>query len=889
MKDIRLLINNIEADVMLEDELDFRIQRVIQNEDDFLDKGGDFTFQISLPVTPNNDRIFGGLTTLSQYRKFNFKVPYACQLYVRGVIVLNGSFLLTSVTNRRYQGEMSGDNSEWLERLEDIKLCEIGYVDNEPTWFQEYLGITSANLWNNRMNRESDLVFPMIQYNNTPITDYKDFNKVDIVGSTDGGGNVITNPKSFPSDFEVRPGYFGTRVGLTFEDFPPALYYRNVIEKIFEDIDYSVSSELFAFDWFNRLIIPFTGEQVQWNWKSLAKLYLDSPVGNYQFGVPGENIIFEDYNTDGPRIVRLAEVNCMQFDVPNNRIDRIANYKKWKVNDKSNFSYICPVTGRYKVDVKLDIFKQVTTTTAANIAFGTIGGPNAGIDPNTPYNWSDSVLVIVRQNESGEYDLNPNWKEDLAKWIDNKSNNFINNPSDVIAYFSPLRNFHSNIINPLNPIEVSGSPLTDNQESVTITQGAHSYNPNPLGPNNTNWLSSSEVDISIELDLQKNERIAIFWFTPLDARPTTGVFSTISAEFTTNNQVSAEINIDYVCGYEDLDLAALLPCSSAKDFIADFIAQFNLDFKFTEGRNIEFVVRDQFIRNRANNIDITEFLHYDTIEFTPARVPVNYIVGYDNDEDDRLLTQAASGCTEDSRSVTEYANVQFSGSDNIYSRGTKEIRNFFSATRFTPATVEAVPYPLVAAPTETAINIANPPNINLFVTGYDFGPTTTKVIQIPNIQSEDSFRTTTFGDLNYSFNYKPRILKYRGFIETVDMIFKRIFVNAPGIEAADKPDHWYRPTVCSFHTDNGDIVGPLRTLRYDTLDGLYNTYFNDTIDSRGDAYILKADISITPYLWTQLDGSKFVTYQDDLYQILKIEDYDPINNNPAIITLLKLV
>jgi len=466
--------------------------------------------------------------------------------------------------------------------------------------------------------------------------------------------------------------------------------------------------------------------------------------------------------------------------------------------------------------------------------------------------------------------------------MDGVTSEFIVFPSDVVAYFSPFRES----ISAPAPRTKKGSPLSNWQEPVTVNSFSHTFSPNPPIPGNRLYNCESSADITVEIDLLKNERLNFYWVGLFGATSTASAALTEEAEATSNITGAGNIiEIDYICGYEDLDLAQLLPCDSAKDFISDFIRQFNLDFRVLAGNTVQFVERNEQVSFRSNNIDITPFVHDETIEYLPARTPVNYIVGYDNDTDDRLLTQLVSGCADDTREVTEYANVTISGNENIYSTGDKVIRNFFSATRFYPALFETIPFPVMGA---IEVNMAGvTPD---FVSHFNFGPTTNIRYDIPSIQSPEQFAVTQLGDLEYRFKYKPRLMYFKGTYQSLTgEPDTRFFVNAPDLLASTREHHWFKPTVCSFDMENVDLGSMPRTLRYDGPAGLYNEYFNDTIESRGDAYLLKADMNISPYLWTQLTGDKFVTLKDDLYQILSIEDYDPINNNPAQITLLKLV
>jgi len=352
-------------------ELGYRLNKFAQSATNFSQKGGDYSTTVTFPLTKHNTRVFGVSTHLSGINKFNRTKNFIGEIFIDGIKVFNGVFKLTQISIDGYEGDFISDNIHWVDMLDSISLQNLGYVNGEPTWTTPFLGAATINQWNPLNNTQTDLLAPTLVYNNTPKTDYFDFEISDIHGVYDTAGNQLTSPLNFPDAFLLQNGFFGLRQGLTFEDFPPAIYYPNLLKKIFDNIGWTIGGEIFQEEWFNKLYMPYTGTGYKYNWKTLAYLYAEPTnrvvsSGDFIDAIKEDFDLYEDSDTTNRPNLGINIMNRVGFVYQNigttdsipDRIDHVTNFKKYLAADR-NGEYICPASGRYRIRLKSKVAKQL--------------------------------------------------------------------------------------------------------------------------------------------------------------------------------------------------------------------------------------------------------------------------------------------------------------------------------------------------------------------------------------------------------------------------------------------------------------------------------------------------------------------------------------------------
>ena len=179
-----------------------------------------FSKTITLPGTLNNNNLFKHIYEIDIYSNFNPNAKALINLYDNNVLVLEGYLKLNNIIvldeKKEYEVVIYGnvanvflDMGESL--LQDLDFSDLDHVYNganvEASW--------SATVGNN-------YVYPLIDYGYSNTTNA-------------GLGETAT------------------------EDYKPAIYVKEYIDRIFSTRGYTYSSPFFESDFFKRLIIPYTG------------------------------------------------------------------------------------------------------------------------------------------------------------------------------------------------------------------------------------------------------------------------------------------------------------------------------------------------------------------------------------------------------------------------------------------------------------------------------------------------------------------------------------------------------------------------------------------------------------------------------------------------------
>lgn len=879
MSNFQLIVNNIILDCDESTIDSFAIISFSNRSDGNLLENVQNTFStdFTLPNTPTNRQAL----QISNDLQLDLKTSkFALSLLINGnTIESNADFIVDSIDNNTIKCFIIGKSSNWIKKLQSIDAKKIGYVDGKPTWFSPFRGAETINVANNTDG--STLIFPTILYNNTPKTDYGDFTKEDVYGLYDSTGNQIKAPLTFPDSFKCEAGFFGDRLGLTYQDFPPAVNYRQLLEKCFNDINFNVESSLFNEEWFNKIYIPYTGSGYKYNWKTLSKLELLLRERTTIGFVNADNSVGRFIN--GTNYTTFMQ-NIMLDDNVAYRIDYIYNYKKFLVSDESVESkyrigqYIVPTNGNYNIRYKGD-YSFVGTGSNLN---------------NFGSRWQDVILVFVRVDENGEpvYDES---MEDLhnriSHWFANEKDFIAVNPNDLIAYVS-LNSLTTT--GEQSDIYKAGSPLTNNEKKVNINSYAHTI----ITDTNSKKESYFEIDMSIDnVTLYKNERVIAF-YVGLSAYGSTN-FSSGSMEVTINSSLS-NLYIDYACGYEDINISENLPFNgSSMDIVSSFIKQFNLDY-FVVGNTITFI--PNYFNSFVSNLeDITKYVIPSTIKRSILKTPKELKVGYTIDENDRLLNEYSFGCdTTEITSNSEYGNVVIN-LDN-YDNNVDNIESLipFSSTLFYKSNVRLIDC-IDAIRSFSYLDYTSFPPKTIKKVDYGTSPLYTGEYyslndnyKIPSIQSKSQFEVKELRNLDYNFQYKPRLFYHLGTLSQhygIDTRL-RIPIDAPESDliGGNSPyyyNHFIELTVSSFDTENNN---PYPSLRFDT--NLYEKYFSFVNDqyTKNGMNIVECEMRITNTMYEQFTKNPQCTLHGRRACILSIDGYklNTFDNDNIPVKLLLL-
>lgn len=882
--------------------IDFRLNRFVADLQNFQVRGGDYSSTLSLPATKRNLRTLRvSLNTLA-VRQFYREKPYEFQLTFSGVPILTGTLTIDAILSNRIDVTLLGSTIDWVTLLEDLPLNQVGYADGVPTWFgsnklgQDFKGGETISIVNELTSADTDYICPLLVRNATPLADYLSNSDADIFGVYDGGGTQVQSPLPFPDSFRCVRGFFGTRQGLTFQDLPPALFLRNLLEKIFSSIGYTVSSSLFNSEWFNRLFVSYTGDGYKYNYKTLGKLLVKflAPRAVIAAGSAiqalGEALIYTNATLPVSMISVMLALRLGANDDPLQRIDYITNFNKFLVTDESK-AYVVPADGKYRIQIRAQVDKKLQGSEPDLITWvDTWGGAGVG----TTNGWGETAYVLLRKNQVGETVIRPDPLNDVIEYMSGDFPAFPTTSSDIIAYFFPKRADYAGTV---AGVGTTGSPLTNFQTTPNVPLYLYTETPS-LGERR----GFSSCTMSIDIDLLENERVEFYAISL--AQPIIGGTQRVTLIDFQVNSSSSDISVTPLCGYDDISLADNLPDMSCKDFVRGVVNTLNL-FWTVRDKTVTFLTEDE-VRANVSPYDITGRVVANSPIVRPVPMPKRLRVGYRNDPNDKLLTVTGSGCVSDTLDVSSYGNVVTTDSKNIYANGELDALNIFSATRFIDGDLSDCTDVLNSF-TKTAVTTADPITGLTFVKGYTFGTNKNLAmfrLQLPSLVSRNAWDVTMFSDLNYEFNQQIRLLQYLGTTGTVTYTpLARVEDYRFKIDAADEPrmldlDFWIRPTICSFHNETpyyppysvpSNANTPLQSLRYDLTNGLYSKYFLQSLEAyNGQTHTLTLTAFLRSNDWNALTAFRTVKYKECLYRLLEITDYDPTGLNPCTLTLVRL-
>ena len=176
--------------------------------------------KFSLPGTDNNQQYFGNLDNIGASPASSFIKTLPCQVLVDGQEIFNGKIYLESVVT-----DQRGDtvyNAIVVNEIVDFKYQVLDKTFGDLDWSEYDHELTYTNIsssWDLDLF-SGDIVYPLAEYG---VED----NDPDAVQLVNGGGlNSFTN--------ETTP--------LKPIDFKPAIRLKAVVDKIFENTDYTYSS-----------------------------------------------------------------------------------------------------------------------------------------------------------------------------------------------------------------------------------------------------------------------------------------------------------------------------------------------------------------------------------------------------------------------------------------------------------------------------------------------------------------------------------------------------------------------------------------------------------------------------------------------------------------------
>lgn len=238
---IELLLNGLSID--LTGNEDVALSYAASKLQDIQSRNGDFSTTFKVPLTNKVKQAIGFSNLFTSASTFPYRVAEA-EIREQGVVVMKG-FASVKAIDDYLNVFVFGGNTNWFDEIRDRFLQDLDYYNLDLVY---NAAIVSANRLNNHTKK---FLFPNIYF----------------------GG--FANP-SQPYDVS---------------DFLPAIYAVDVFRKIFDEIGWTIESDIFENpDFLTEVILPTNPKWLRKNPGQVIKYTFDNPsytTGSTGFDYPG--------------------------------------------------------------------------------------------------------------------------------------------------------------------------------------------------------------------------------------------------------------------------------------------------------------------------------------------------------------------------------------------------------------------------------------------------------------------------------------------------------------------------------------------------------------------------------------------------------------------------
>lgn len=302
-----ITIEGISGDyknVSLYDDVDIPLTYNIADIKNIDKRNSSYSKTIKMPATKENNKLFRHIYNITTDGAFIMNKPVDCYIKQDTYTIFEGSFELLKCNNRNdevhYEGVVYSKTSEFFIKLGNKTLSGNASINDNIT-FYEYNHIYNVD---NIVN--SFTITPGSGYTYVPI------DKTD---------------RNYGSD----PRLFKT------EEMTPALFIKEIWDKIFEKAGFTYESEFLNSDYFKRLIYPFTDTYMRIDEDArLAKSFSGYGGGNFS------PVLIDPNTSTYPPYYGQEITDYMHWE---------KNYEG-SLNPFDNGKFICREPGTYNLDVR---------------------------------------------------------------------------------------------------------------------------------------------------------------------------------------------------------------------------------------------------------------------------------------------------------------------------------------------------------------------------------------------------------------------------------------------------------------------------------------------------------------------------------------------------------
>lgn len=648
---IELYINQQLCDIESPKNFSIYLKRQFINPAELNTKDAQKSYSITLPATAKNNEIFSYVNVEEVRGKF--KIYDNVKLYVGGVLVLDGKFMLTEVGKDYYKGNLGVPAPITVKDIfGETTMSQAG------KWIIPFQGITDITTYNNKAN--SECIFPLVLYGLLP---------------KHSDNNTYT-PKNV----------YDSSVRLALDDFPPSVNVIQMLQKIFENAKYNLSGSAISDDRLKNLYVSYKNAndyELQWGVGSMSVYGQWTTIKDNKTETKYKTMD----NSDSGR--RRVAINL--FDSVNNVTNVIEDKGNNITKEGNRIFFRVPVTGLYKLRFVATYIlnDENANDNVVKVRTGDLNGVNTEI--KILRNFDGDLSSLKFDNSFYKNNQDQEVGNENAVFPKNKEVNFIDplQNKDILSGFSYGRHNDDIYRNPLNtdycnPMAILGgySWSVDDPENGTT---ARAYS----ATQSSGYVLADGTDVNrlkVELNrntyaskiyedmatgevyqvvwLEKGDRLDIVDVSFLDIHQKPFDIYIFMYNHTINYSITLEPFQHYISwlkmdnkgasteamNWEDkstfttdeIDLIKFLPSEiKVNDWIDNFCKAFNLRLENVGQNNFELNVKNtDMISQTSNIIDLDSKANINRKTNQPLNIPSLYDLGFtiDNNEEGYIQT-----------------------------------------------------------------------------------------------------------------------------------------------------------------------------------------------------------------------------------------------------------
>ena len=242
------------------ESLNIKLNRICDDYKNPDKRWGEYSYKFSLPKTKNNGKIFEFADNISKKNKFSVN-PISIRLYNNDKLLVDGTLELRKVKEKSYECVVFSKLTQLVDDLVDLNLQDVTNMPQISGFTYEANIATHINA-DYKNSDEADWQFPLIYYNTfyTPYSVYS--------GLTDSLPYPF-GAAAFRKDGDrAAQNYYyllnrtqtGSDNEIYYHQIPMAFYLKFIMEKMLDNIGWSMGGSFWDNENVKKIIIPFVGK-----------------------------------------------------------------------------------------------------------------------------------------------------------------------------------------------------------------------------------------------------------------------------------------------------------------------------------------------------------------------------------------------------------------------------------------------------------------------------------------------------------------------------------------------------------------------------------------------------------------------------------------------------